>query len=143
MQSNGYQSYLENEILTAGPLKLVRLLCQGALHAVELARERLRAGDIRGRSQAITRGYMILHELTASLDRSRGDELSETLAYLYDYIERLLLTANRNQAEGPLAEAQQLLSTLLDAWQTCSAAETRLQREAHAEEEYPALTDAG
>lgn len=123
MYHNGYQNYLENEILTSNPLRLVQLLYQGALDAIESARGFVRAGDIGARSKAISKGLAILHELTASLDHSKGGEISGRLAALYDYIERLLIAANIQQAEAPLVEAQQLLGTLLEAWQASGGAE--------------------
>ena len=120
---NGYQNYFENEILAADPLKLVQLLYRGALEALECARRYLRSGDIRARSQAITKALAILHELSSSLDHSRGMELSASLAEMYDYIERLLIDANTRQVEAPLKEAEQLLTTLLEAWQALTPAE--------------------
>ena len=120
---NAYQNYFENEILAADPLKLVQLLYRGALEAVGCARRYLRSGDIRSRSQAITKALAILHELTTSLDHSRGAELSRSLAGLYDYIERLLIDGNTRQVEAPFREAEQLLSTLLEAWQALTPGE--------------------
>src|SRR6266567_4457804 len=119
MHRTGYQSYLENEIRTSDPLKLIGLLYRGVMDTVELARQRLREGDIRGRSQAITKGLAILHELTVSLDHRKAGDLSARLAALYDYIERLLIDANVKQHETPLIEASKLLSELLAAWQAC------------------------
>jgi flagellar secretion chaperone FliS len=120
MHSNGYRSYVENDVLTADPLKLVQLLYEGALEAVESARQHLRAGDIRARSQAITKGLAILHALSAALDHDKGGELSVRLGRLYDYIERLLIDANAKQQEGPLVEAHELLNELLEAWRGCT-----------------------
>ena len=120
---NGYQNYFENEILAADPLKLVQLLYRGALEALECARRHLRSGDIRARSRAITKALAILHELSSSLDHSKGLELSTSLAEMYDYIERLLIDANTRQVEAPLKEAEQLLTTLLEAWQALAPVE--------------------
>lgn len=118
---NGYRNYLENEVLTADPLKLVQLLYRGALDAVDAARGHLRSGDIRSRSHAITKALSILHELSSSLDHAQGGDLSRTLAELYDYIERLLIDANAHQSDGPLGEAERLLSTLIEGWEGCMA----------------------
>jgi flagellar protein FliS len=100
-------------------MKLVQLLYEGAVEAVESAQRHLRAGDIRARSQAITKGLAILHGLTAALDHSKGGELSVSLARLYDYLERLLIDANAQQQEDPLIEARRLLNELLEAWRGC------------------------
>jgi flagellar protein FliS len=119
MRQNIYDSYQEAQVLSASPMELVRLLYRGALEAIGGARRCLAAGDIAGRSQAITKALKILVELTSSLDHRQGAELSRTLVELYDYIQRLLIDANCRQQDGPLAEAGTLLTTLLEAWESC------------------------
>jgi len=120
MPSNVYRSYLENDVLTADPLKLVQLLYEGAIEAIESARRHLGAGDVWARARAITKALAILHALTASLDHAKGGELSVRLAGLYDYIERLLIDANSKQEERPLVEARQLLNVLMEGWRGCT-----------------------
>jgi flagellar protein FliS len=116
MRSNPYQAYVEDEILTAGPVKLVQMLYLGAMDAVADARARLAAGDIKGRSAAVTKAVGILAELSSSLDHERGGELSASLAALYDFAQRRLLAGNQKQADLPLAEAERILQTLREAW---------------------------
>lgn len=122
MRPHTYESYLEAEILSADPVKLVCLLYNGALSAIETARQALTAGDIPGRSHAITKAQKIVNELALSLDHKKGGALSKELVELYDYVLRLLLEANMKQVEPPLAEAGSLLRTLLEAWEKCAAA---------------------
>lgn len=119
MRNNPYQAYVESEVLTADPVKLVRLLYAGALEAISDARRHLQAGDIAARSAAITKAIEILAELSSALDHSKGGDLSARLAALYDYMQSRLVTANTDQVDGPLGEVQQLMSTLEDAWRSC------------------------
>ncbi len=121
MRNNAYQNYFENEVLAANPLKLVELLYRGAMEAIASARRHLRSGDIRARSRAINKAMAIVTELSLSLNHEQGGELSRNLASLYAYIERLLIQANSQQCEPPLAEAETLLSTLLEGWTSCTA----------------------
>ena len=116
MRSNPYQQYANNEILTADPIKLIRLLYSGALEAVAEARTRLAHGDVKGRSAAITKAIQILTELAVSLNHEKGGELSARLAALYDYAQRRLIAANYEQIDAPLAEVEGILQTLSDAW---------------------------
>jgi flagellar secretion chaperone FliS len=120
MRTNGYQTYLENEILSASPLKLVQMLYAAALDSIASARRSVRAGEIRPRSRAITKAMRIVTELTRCLNREAGGELSRNLANVYGYVLRLLIESNAKQIEGPLVEAEQLLSTLADAWMQCA-----------------------
>jgi flagellar protein FliS len=110
------QAYLEGDVLQADPLQLIQLLYRGALDAVARARRHLRQGEIKARSQQITRAIEILAELASSVDLERGGELARNLILLYDYMVAQLQQANFEQAEGPLVEVEKLLSTLADAW---------------------------
>ena len=137
-----YDSYQEAEVLSANPLGLVRLLYRGAIEAIATARRCLAAGDIAGRSQAITKAVKIVTELAFSLDHQKGAELSRTLVELYDYVQRLLIDANCRQVDPPLAEAQELMATLQEAWEKCESAPRTLSSEQR-ECEYAPVSCAG
>ena len=109
-------------MLAASPLGLVTLLYRGALDSIASARRYLRAGDIRARSQAISKAMEIVTELSRSLNQDAGGELGRILAELYSNTETLLIEANSRQSDPPLAEAERLLSTLAEAWENCTAA---------------------
>ena len=121
MRQNAYQSYFEADVLGADPIQLVQILYQAALDSVRTARQCLRGGDIAGRSRAIAKALAISTELVSSLDHERGGDLSRKLLGLYDYIQRLLMDANFRQVDEPMAEAESLLTTLLEAWRGCRA----------------------
>ncbi len=111
------EQYLENRILSADPLELIQILYEHAIRFVGEARRALNAGDIAGRSKAISRTIGILGELEGSLDREAGGAISHNLAALYRHMRTRLLTANLKQEDGPLAEVESLLQTLGGAWQ--------------------------
>jgi flagellar protein FliS len=117
-------AYQEEEIISADPIALVRLLYRGAIEAVETARQRLAARDIRGRSDAISKAVEILGELMASLNHEGAPDVSRRLAELYDYMQRRLLTAHFEQADAPLAEVRNLLQSLAEAWNRMPASES-------------------
>ena len=140
MRSNPYQAYVEDEIMTADPVKLVQMLYRGALEAVRDARAKLAMADIKGRSAAVTKAVEILGELSSSLDHERGGELSANLAALYDFAQRRLLAGNQEQADQPLAEAERVLQTLGEAWiglEGVSDATAKLGRPAAQSERVP------
>jgi flagellar protein FliS len=119
MQNHGYQSYFDNEVLAASPLKLIQMLYAAALDSIAAARRDLRLGDIRARSRAICKAMRIVTELSRCLNREAGGDLSLNLAGLYGYVIGLLIEANGEQIEPPLVEAEGLLSTLAEAWNAC------------------------
>ena len=137
---NAYQDYRESEILNAGPLELVVMLYQAAIASLEQARRHLKAGEIRERSNAISKASAILSELAQSLDHEKGGAIAKNLTELYDYLQRLILKANIEQIDPPLVEAGKLLQTLLEGWQTCvpAPAPSSAYQSRH-EEEYVAF----
>jgi flagellar secretion chaperone FliS len=122
MRNNGYQSYFDNEVLAASPLKLIQMLYGAALDSIAAARRHLRQKDIRARTRAINKTIGIVTELSQCLNHEAGGDLSRNLAGLYGYILRLLIEAGLKQTEAPLAEAEGLLSTLAEAWKACTPA---------------------
>ncbi len=109
-------AYLENRVLSASPLDLVRILYQAALSAVRDARRSVSTGDIASRARSISKACAILMELTNSLDAKRGGEIARRLTALYEYMHSRLLDANMRQDEEPLAEVLGLMATLAEAW---------------------------
>ena len=107
---------MESRVLSADPIELVRMLYQGAIEAIEDARRHLAESRIAERSQAISRACCILIELNGALDHSKGGEIAGRLASLYDYMQRRLLDANIHQADAPLAEVSNLLTTIAEGW---------------------------
>ena len=131
-----YSQYLEAEVLSADPIKLVTLLYRGALDAVASARAHLKNGDIRQRTRRINQAYEIIFELIHSLDHSVGGEISRNLARLYAYMQSKLLEANSQQIEPPLIEVETLLTTLAEAWKAVPAGEHAADRPASSDAEY-------
>jgi flagellar protein FliS len=117
MWQNARDTYLEERILSAGPVELVHLLYQACGDAVGDARRHLAAREIMPRARAISKACDILLELTSSLDHEHGGEMSRRLAQLYGYMHRRLVEANFQQSDGPLAEVAGLLATLAEGWQ--------------------------
>lgn len=121
LDNGTFARYLESEVLSADPVKLVNLLYRGAVDATAAARRHLAAGEIGQRSQQILRVWDILQELSRSLDHERGAGISRQLVELYAYMQQRLLDANAQQADAPLAEVEALLTTLAEAWREVQA----------------------
>lgn len=108
---------IETGVEAADPHKLVLMLFEGAMIAVNDARRHLIDRRIAERGAAITKGIMIIENgLKASLDMKSGGELAQHLADLYDYMRNQLLTANVNGSDRLLEEVYGLLADLKEAW---------------------------
>jgi len=91
MPSNPYAAHIEASVLTAEPVELVRTLYRGALDAVSDGRACAAAGDIAGRSAAVSKAVNILRELALSLNPASEPAMARNLLELYDYMQRVCL----------------------------------------------------
>ncbi|MGM0692365.1 MAG: flagellar export chaperone FliS [Pseudomonadota bacterium] len=108
---------VESGVMSASPHQLIVMLFDGALAAIRTARIHLEAGNSAEKGKAISKALDIVNNgLAAALDAERGGEIAERLGSLYDYVTRLLLSANlRNDAES-LDQAETLLNDIASAW---------------------------
>jgi flagellar protein FliS len=109
-------AYLESRVLAADPVELIHILYEHALVQVRSARAALAAGDIVGRTKAITKTLEALGELEGSLNQNAGGSIGANLARLYQYMRRRLVDGNLKRDDGPLAEVESLMQTLDEGW---------------------------
>jgi flagellar protein FliS len=116
--ANTYKSVgIETGVLAANPHQLVAMLFEGALHAVAAASLQMKAGNISGKGESISKAINIIDNgLRASLDKKLGGEIAENLDSLYDYLSRQLLVANMKNKPEILEEVHKLISDLKNSW---------------------------
>ena len=110
------KEYQVQRVLTASPVELVGILYETALQAVDEALVALVSSDIAARARAITKAIEVLCELRASLRREVNPQYCDTLAGLYDYLQRQLMQAHSDKSGRLLQEVSRLLQTLLEGW---------------------------
>jgi flagellar secretion chaperone FliS len=108
---------IETGVLAASPHKLIVMLFDGALAALNDAANGIRNRDIAVKGKSLSKAIMIIDGgLRAALDKKAGGEIAESLDALYEYMSNRLLTANLNSDLGVVEEVQRLLTELRDAW---------------------------
>jgi len=108
---------METGVVAASPHKLIVMLFDGALVALNGALNGIRTGNISEKGKSISKAIMIIDSgLRAALDKKAGGEIAEGLDALYEYMSSRLLTANINSDPAILEEVQRLLTELRDAW---------------------------
>ena len=122
MVANGYvKTYRANAILTASPGQLVLMLFDGAMKAMNIAKDAFDrpAGDARRIeviNEQLQKAQAIIAELQGGLNLEAGGEFAKTLWRLYDYHQRRLFEANMRKQVEPLVEVENLVRQLRDAW---------------------------
>jgi flagellar protein FliS len=109
------------KVTTASPGNVLVMLYEGLVRFLREAqtamtnKERARAGERLGRSQAI------LNHLLSSLDFQQSPALCQNLQSLYVFCIGHLLKANLEQDPDKIGEVIKLLTPLRDAWATAVA----------------------
>lgn len=118
LASRFYQQVdIDSRVLTASPHRLVTMLHDGLLEALNRARGALQRKDIPGKAEAISRAARIVDEgLKAGIVNPDGSELAANLHALYGYISMRLTEANLRNDDDALQECLRLLSPLREAW---------------------------
>lgn len=108
---------VETGVLAASPHKLIVMLFDGALIAVAMGTQHMKAGEIEKKGLAISKAIMIIDSgLRASLDKKVGGEIAENLDALYAYMSQRLMMANLKNQPEILEEVHALLKDLKSAW---------------------------
>jgi len=110
-------TYRQSSIETAPPIKIVRLLYEGAMRFLDQASKQ-DPGDPTSRFlHFIGRADAIVSELRLAIDHSTGArEVTENLERLYLFCEDELGRAASERDIEPLANVRRVLEILLDAW---------------------------
>jgi flagellar protein FliS len=108
---------METGVVAASPHKLIVMLFDGALVALNAALRGMRSGNIGEKGKSISKAILIIDSgLRAALDKKAGGEIAEGLDSLYEYMSGRLVTANVTNDPAILEEVQRLLIELRDAW---------------------------
>lgn len=111
------QTYRESAIETAPPVKIVRLLYEGAIRFLDRACN-CDAADPRSRFvHWLMRADAIVAELRISLEHDEAADVSKNLEQLYLFCERRIGDSMRERTVTGAEEARGVLHTLLSAWQ--------------------------
>lgn len=109
------QAYRHSLIEHAPPVKIVRLLYEGALRHLDRA-----AGELVEHpgtaNEHLARADAIVCELRLALDHERGGNLSKDLERLYLFVEERIAHAMGSRTRAAIDEARVVLATLLEAW---------------------------
>ncbi len=113
---------LETGVVAASPHKLIVMLFEGAITAINNAKVHMKAGQFEDKGKAITKAVLIVDEgMRASLDKKKGGEIAANLDALYTYIIQCLMRANLRNDEALLEESLMLLTDLKSAWDSIGA----------------------
>ena len=108
---------IDSKVNSANPHRLIALLYEGAIEAVNQAKAHGQAGQFGKKAQVLNKAINIITDgLKASLNVEAGGEIARNLADLYDYMVATLFAAGRSQELQKLETVARLLEELKQAW---------------------------
>lgn len=111
-------AYKQASIENAPPIKIVRMLYEGALRFIDRAELATSEGDLTQRGYWISRTEAIVAELRASLDVSVAPDVGGELDRLYEFCQHQLAEAYLAKEGSGLSTARGVLQSLLEAWKS-------------------------
>lgn len=112
-----YQSVnVSTGIEDATPHRLVRMLMEGALDKIAIAKGHMLHSEMAEKGRYISWAITIISGLQSSLDMEAGGEISRNLDDLYDYMVRRLGEAGASNDPMILDEITSLLIEVKSAW---------------------------
>jgi len=112
------EAYRADSIGNAPPIKIIRMLYQGAIRFLDQAGRQDPKDPQSDFIVFLSRADDIVTELRCSLAAEQAPELCADLERLYLFVESQISTAMTDRTTEPLPPARSVLTTLLDAWKT-------------------------
>ena len=119
MTLQAYQSVRKAALVEgATPHQLIKLLYDGSLSNIAVARQHLARGDRGGMHHHIDKSIAIVQELQGSLKDHETNELAGNLFELYTYIVSTLIKSEQQMDDEGFGVCAHLLDVLSDAWKS-------------------------
>lgn len=119
--NDNVSKYLNQQVMTASPAKLVSMLYDKAIVSLKEAIAAIAAGEIETRWKANKRAVEIIGHMWSTLDREKGGEIAANLDDLFSYMLRRLPEVDFKNDPAPAHEVIELLEPLAQSWRDIAA----------------------
>lgn len=117
MNKDKIASYRETQIKTASKGRLVVIMYDGLIKALDIALESLSQKKYDVVNNNLLKAQDIITELMLSLNMEAGD-ISHKLFNIYSFLNRKLIEANVEKKPEPIRFVKRMASELREAWNT-------------------------
>jgi flagellar protein FliS len=112
--------YRKVSIESASPVRMLDEVYERFLRACREAGEGMERKDLAAKGMAIGKALAFLGALESALDHGAAPDLSANLLRLYRFVFDKLSEANAKNSPKALAEAEQVITTLRDAFRAAA-----------------------
>ncbi|MEG0731044.1 MAG: flagellar export chaperone FliS [Vagococcus sp.] len=116
--NKGNTAYLNNQILTASPKRLIEMLFEAGIKHLKVGIYHLEKQNHEQSNAHLIKVQEIILELKMSIQQIPGSDISHQLNDLYDFMYNQLIQANINKDKEKLEMVQHMLEELVDTWRS-------------------------
>jgi|AntRauTorcE11897_2_1112592.scaffolds.fasta_scaffold20011_1 flagellar protein FliS len=116
MSMTAHKQYKQVQVKTANNKKLLLMLYQGCIKFLRIAKKSIKEEDMENANEYLKKSQAIIDELRYTLDMDKGEEISNNLYKLYNFMYSELITANINKEIEPIENVESLMMDLLETW---------------------------
>jgi flagellar protein FliS len=123
------QTSVQTGVENATPHRLVQMLYEGVLDRIAQAKGAILRKDMEAKANLTNRVMDIITHLQSSLELEKGGEVAENLYRLYDYMNRQVFAASRDNDPMKLEEVASLIREIKSAWDLMPEEYRRLSKD--------------
>lgn len=116
MYAPALDTYRRQQVETASPMQLVRMLYDAMLQSVREARSALEARDYETSHHRLLHAQRIVEELEQAVDTDTGGEVALNLKRLYEFLGQRLTYINITKSIGALEDTEAVIEAMMEMW---------------------------
>lgn len=110
------ETYRRQQVETASPMQLVRMLYDAMLQSTREAKEALEAKQYDVANDRLLHAQRIVEELDHAVDEDRGGEIAHNLRRLYDFLNQRLTYVNITKSIAALEDTYAVMESMHEMW---------------------------
>lgn len=116
MYAPALDTYRRQQVETASPMQLVRMLYDAMLESTQQAKSSLEAKDYEEAHNRLLHAQRIVEELDHALDMDTGGEVALNLRRLYDFLLQRLTYVNITKSMSALEDTEAVMEEMHAMW---------------------------
>lgn len=116
MYAPALETYRRQQVETASPMHLVRMLYDAMLQTTAEARSALEAKNYEAANDRLLHAQRIVEELDHAVDEEKGGEIAYNLRRLYDFLLQRLTYVNITKSLTALEDTETVMQEMHAMW---------------------------
>ncbi|MCC7492488.1 MAG: flagellar export chaperone FliS [Fimbriimonadaceae bacterium] len=118
MYAPALETYRRQQVETASPMQLVRMLYDAMLQATRDARVAIEQRDFEDANDRLLHAQRIVEELDHAVDEQKGGDIARNLRRLYDFLLQRLTYVNITKSLPALEDTEMIMEEMHSMWST-------------------------